>query len=422
MSRASIYTKLPLATWAKIMGLHPLHFEQVRIGEQDPHCDHIYFQFPWQTADHVSREEIAQAIAEAENRIETQLGYHLAPTWDVDEWREVPRLNRAGLVNLNAADSRGFRTTVQAKFGYFISGGVETKTLIDADAAIVYTDRDNDSYFETATVTVPTTVTDPREIAIYYPGHEGDDAWEIRPTQVRISGGNAVITFRRELVVIEEKLELFDIEGGEAIGTDDGDFLEVVDVYRHWNDPQTQATFLWEPMAGGWCGVCNGSGCETCSFSAQSGCLVARGDPRQSILSFGPADWSADDNNFSRVNWAVSRQPDIARLYYYSGWQDKRLTLNNRMDPEWERIVAYYAAALLDRPPCDCAKGDWSRWRQDLTIVKGDDEGLAVYREPGSGLAYGVFGDTGNPFGTRRGQVNAWLAVKHEIIGHAVHI
>lgn len=418
MGRASTRTKLPLTVWAKLFGMHPLHFNQVRLVD-NPHCDHIMFQYEWQAADHVGREEIAQAIAEAETRIENALRYRLAPGWEVDEWHPTHRPFNSAMVNLNSADSRGYNQTVRANWGYMISGGREAKDLVSAEANIVYTDVDGDNYFEKATVTVATVAQDKNEIAVFYPGHSGDDAWEIRPINVVISGGTVTITFRREECVIEDLLEAYDIEGGEALGTDDDAFLTEVDVYRRYNDPQTQASFLWEPMANGWCAVCNGSGCASCAYSAQTGCLIVRGDPRQSIIAYHPAEWDSVENEFTNHSWDVSRQPDIVRLYYYAGWRNKSQEYVSRMDPQWERAVAYMAAAQLDRPPCDCAKGNWNKWREDLTLVSGDEDGKAYYREPG-----GIFGKSilDNPFGSRRGEIYAWRKVAPLIIGTSVDL
>lgn len=419
MAIASIKTKLPLTTWAKYMGMHPLHFEQVRVGGQDPHCDHIYFQHSWQTADHVSREEIAQAIADAESKIENYLGYRIAPAWEVDEWKQTIRPYDTRFVNYNNSDVRGFMQTVRANWGYMISGGREAKDLVDAGASIAYSDVDGDGYKERAVITATVTFNDPSEVEIYYPGHGGEKEWQIRPIEVVISGANATITLKRELLVAEELLNVHDIEGAEAIGTDDTDFLEEVDVYRHYNDPQTQASFLWEPAAGGYCGTCGGTGCSLCSYTTQTGCLILRGEPRQSIVGYHPAEWNATDLEFNSVTWAVNRQPDIARLYYYAGWRDKSLRYTNRMDTEWERVVAYMAAAMLDRPPCDCSKGDWSRWRQDFALQAGSEDGQAFFRELG-----GLFGKSilDNPFGTRRGEIYAWRKVASLMVAHAVPV
>lgn len=415
MAVASIYTKLPLDTFFKYMGFHPLHANQVVFGDQT-HCDNVVFQHEWQTADKVSREEIAQAIAEAESKIENALKYRLAPAWEVDEWRQTSRPRQPEFVRFDAGDVRGYPSTVHANWGYFITGGIEAKTLIDADAAIVYTDEDSDGYFETATVSVVTSVTDKNEIAAYYPGKDGANIWEIRPTRVAISGGVATITFRRELAVNPDLFEVLDIEGAEATGTDNADFLTTVDVYRHWNDPSTQASFLWGPLASGGCG-CSGDGCASCAFSTGTGCLQTVYDPRQSILSLASADWDVDTQQFNRIGWPFTRAADIVRLYYRSGWRDKSLDFSFRMDPQWERTVAYMAAALLERPPCDCVKGTWQRWRQDLTLTEGSSDGgigLGYFRQPQ--------GNIDNPFGTTRGEVNAWRRVKDKIIAEPVEL
>jgi hypothetical protein len=348
------------------------------------------------------------------------LGYRLSPDWEVDEWRPTVRPFRRELVNFNGSDVRGYKSAIHANWGWFISGGIRASSLIEADAAIVYSDSDNDGYDETATVSVATTATDINEIHVYYPGHDGDDAWEIRPISVSISGGTATIVFRRELAVIEEKLNLFDIEDAEAVGETDADFLTEVDVYRVYNDPQTQVSFLWEPLAGVYCGSCNGSGCEACAYSTQTGCIILRGDPRQSIIGFTPASWDSDNLNFTSEAWTVNRYPDIARLYYYAGYRDKRQNYVYRMSPDWERTVAYMAAALMDRPPCDCAAAVWRKQREDFALIEGDEDGKPLYRVP-AGLESSKHITT-NPFGSRRGEVNAWLKVRDLQIFSAVDL
>src|SRR3972149_7695618 len=101
MARAMTPTKLPLATWAKYMGVHPVHFGQVNM-DTNPHCSDIYYQYEWQTADHTSREEIARVIAEAEAKIEEALGYRLAPSWEIDEWRPTTRPFSPEMINYNS--------------------------------------------------------------------------------------------------------------------------------------------------------------------------------------------------------------------------------------------------------------------------------------------------------------------------------
>lgn len=410
MALASIKTKLSLDRWFALMGINPLHANQVRLDDADNAlCSDIYFQYNWQTADHISREQLAQTIAEVEEEIESWLGYHMCPDWEVDEWRPTLRPMNAEYVNYNVHDVRGYRQTVRADWGYFISGGIRAQTLVEAGVAIAYTDEDGDGYKETATVIVNTVAQDPNEIVIFYPGKGGDDAWEIRSTEVSIAVPVATITFRREQAVIPDKLEAFNIEGAEAIGTVDADFLDKVDVYRRYNDPQAQASFLWEPLATGLCGTCGGTGCTVCAYSTQTGCLILRGEPRQSLVGYWPATWNEDTLDFDRDTWAVSRQPDVVRLYYYSGWRDKNSRYVSRLSADWERTVAYMTAARLPRPPCDCSADTWRYWREDLNLASGDENGPATYNPLLSRV--GLANPLDNPFGSKRGELMAWRKI-----------
>jgi hypothetical protein len=410
---ASTPTKLPLSTFAKNLGMHPLHFEQVRL-ETNPHCSEIMVQYSWQNSDHVSREEIAIAISQAEEKIENQLGYRLGPSWEVDEWKGVVGPKQPEFFHLRQDTfMNGRSASQQAEWGYFISGGVEAKSFI-FKPDITWTDEDGDGYFETGTVTFTTVVTDINEIEAYYPGKDGDATFQIRPITVNILAGVATVTFRRELCVKLSFLEAIDEPQG-VDGLDDGNFLTAVDIYRHYNDPSQQVTFLWEPLTFG-CG-CGTGGCPRCAYNAATGCLMSRGDPRQSILGYSVADWNVDDQAFSAAVWPMTRQPDITRLYYRSGWRNKSQRFaNSRMDPYWERVVTYMAAAMLDRPPCDCAADVWYRYRRDLTLVDGSTENDAnpIFRQP--------TGTLDNPFGTKAGEVMAWREVRDKIIGHAALI
>jgi len=132
---------------------------------------------------------------------------------------------------------------------------------------------------------------------------------------------------------------------------------------------------------------------------------MLRDDPRQSIVVYRPGTWNADTQVFDAAPYTVCREPDLVRLYYYAGMRDKRLDCPRvQMDREWERVVAYYAAALLDRPICECNNiKTWvDHWQRDLAIP-GVDDGLRVSAE-----------QLNNPFGTRRGAVFAWNRVNRE--------
>ena len=72
------------------------------------------------------------------------------------------------------------------------------------------------------------------------------------------------------------------------------------------------------------------------------------------------------------------------------------------MHPYWAVIVAHFAAALLRKPPCECNKLDFEHWQQDLAFAGGVGE---------ASLFNLSAGELANPFGTRRGMIEAWRAV-----------
>lgn len=410
-------TKLSLKDFGRILGINPLHLGQVVFtpsGVAPRTCDQAYFEHDWQDHDRISRESMAIAIAEAEELIERQIGYRLAPAWEVDEWRPTIRPYKPELTRLHNYDVRGYTQAVKANWGHFISGGIRSKEIIEEGAAITYTDPNSDGFFERATVIVTVDADlSPCELHIYYPDHDGDDAWEIKPIQVSIVGTTATIIFGREQAVVESELEDFYPEPVD--GTDDTLFLENLDVYRVYNDPQTQVSFLWEPFGLG-CQHCGSEGCSVCAYSIQTGCIHLRSDPRSSLVVPTPASWNQETLSFDSEVFSVAHQPDIVRLYYYSGLRDKRKPCTQDMDEQWKRTVAHYAVSLLDRPPCDCSVTEWAYWHEDLALVQGNNASgnqRGIYRISNRNLD--------NPFGTRRGQVDAWnRCLKEGIIEMAI--
>jgi hypothetical protein len=416
MARAETKTKLPLDRWAQIVGINPMHFNGVYVRAPTT-CAEPWLQFPYQTADRVSREEVAIAIAHAEAMCERFLRYRLLPTWETDEWHESIRPNLPELHNISVSDLRGYSQTVQAKHGHFLSGGIRASTLIEADTAVAYTDPDGDSYDEVATVTVTVDVGQSGcELRVYFPVSNtmvatgGEDQWEIKPISVSVSGTTATITFRREQAVLPQlQVDLVPPTDDSHLrgvdGADAANFLDEVDVYRVYNDPQTQATFLWEPFE------CDDAALG--SYIAQTGFLMIRDDPRLSRVGYRAGTWDSATSAFVAVEWARQRSPDIVRLWYYAGLRTKNLDCPTvAMDPDWERTVAYFAAALLDRPICECNNVQaWvAHWQRDLAIA-GEEEGLSI--SPA---------DLDSEFGTRRGAVAAWRRVIGEdgAVGHGV--
>lgn len=399
MARATTPTWLPLDRWAEIIGLDPLHFNGVITAlRPDRACnsgEDIWMQWAYQDASKISREDLAEAIRDAEQQIANYIGYSLLPDWVIDERRETvrPALRELYSGGLNV---RWMGKSVNANRGYVIAGGQKARTVISAGAAIVRSDADGDGYNELCTVTVASSV-DVEEVRVYFPGESGADEWEIRPVKVAASGGNLTITFKIWQVPLPD---LWDALNATGIDGDVGaSFVTTVDVYRVYNDPQSQLQLLWE---GGGCGSCS-----ACTFGAQAGCLHVR-NPRLGTVVYEPAEWDAAAGSFNAAEFAVCREPERLRLWYYGGWRwetsDPRKRATVDMDPFWEKAVAYYAAALLMREVCSCNNTekflDW--WREDLARVGAE----VSYQNDEAVLS--------NPFGTRRGGVYAWERCNQE--------
>lgn len=402
MARASTPTWLSLDRWAQIMGLDPLHFNGVFTSlRPDSACnsgEDIWLQFAYQDASKVSREDLAEAIRDAERQLANYIGYNLLPDWTIDERLKTTRPAIPGVFSSGYTNARWMSRSVTTKRGYFIAGGQRAKSVISAGAAIVRSDADGDGYQELCTVTVATSV-DAEEIRVYFPSQSGADVWEIRPVTVSVSGGVATITFKIWQVPdpdLWEALNASGIDGDVA-----GNFITTVDVYRVYNDPQSQLQMLWEPSPGLVSCGCGSETCQVCTFAAQAGCLHTR-DPRLGIVAYSAATWDSADSEFDAAELAVCRDPDRVRVWYQSGWRWEEAAqtgarASRDMDPYWEKAVAYLAIALLEREVCACNNVEHfiDHWREDLA-------------RNGREVSYqNVPGLLANPFGTTRG---AWYA------------
>ncbi len=411
MARTTTRTQLPLDRWAEILGVDPLHFNQVSSTVRpNSSCSSPWKQYAWQESDRVGREDVAQAIQQAEDTIIRELGYNLIPTWEVDERLPTVRPGIPELLNQSGLDLRGFAAGVQTQWGHFVSGGIEAKSLIEAGVAVNFSDEDGDLYEETATIITATdtdadgnSVTDESEVAVYFPGTSAADEWEIRPLRtVVIAGGTITIRMWRHQLVDPDLTE--GLTPTAVDGATDGDFTATLDVYRHRNDPQTQTQLIWSNRPD----TCDcGSGtCTVCTLSTQYGCLTAR-DYRTGLVTYSPATWDSDDLEFQGQSFAVSRAPDRLRLWYYAGHQDTRRNWPTlQMDPSLERAVAYYSLAILDRPLCGCDNLERlvRKWSEDLSLN---------LTTPANSVSYGTADRVlNNPLGTSRGAIAAWNIIR----------
>ena len=414
MARSNVWTYLPLDRFTRIISYSPLLFSQVYVPGDDPFgeerqpavaCSDPVLQYSWQPkgGGRPGRDEIAQAIAQAEEMIVRELGFPPVPTWIADDRVVPPRSMPGGY----GRAIQPWMFSVRTNNKYVIQGGQEAWAAVQLAAAITYSDVDGDGYFEKATVTVATTVTDVNEIAVYYPGESHDPGWEIRPIKVTIAGGNATITFDRQQAVLPDLLESL---GAVAVdGTDDDKFLTTVDVYRHYNDPSQMAILEWTPS------ICDLSGCQ---IEADTGCLTAI-DERNGIVTVHAGTWDSATSTWTHDCCSWWQRPMRTRLWYRAGYRAPQGTRGvarpmHDMAPELERAISLLALSLMDRMWCTCEqlRNMQAHWRADLSMRSSNQSQSVSYQVSRRVLD--------NPFGPTRAASFAWDVVQKLRVGEAV--
>lgn len=400
MGRASTPTLLPLDSYARIMGIDPRHFNGVvtELWPASASCAAIWFQYAWQNVDAVSREDLAEAIQQAEADMAKELGFFLSPSW-VEEERQRWTFSRPTEVRFEehiGLGQRRLRKSVRADRAKIISGGIRAVDPIAVPTAApntwTWSDEDGDGEDDTvsiAAIAFPADLVDPCEVAVYFAGHLADEKYRIRPITVDLAAGAIVIS--RWLLVDPI---LWEGQQGEIDGLDDANFVDEVDIYQLYNEPSQQAQFEWEPLPEEECD-------KVCGYWYQPACLGIR-DHRRGLVVPYPAIYAAPD--WARANFQLSREPDRVRLWYLSG-EDLE---GCEMTRFWQRAVAYYATALLHRQVCGCEALERfvGYWREPPS--------LETEHWPDRALS--------NPFGPQLGAVFAWDKVQQNLIGRGMAV
>lgn len=422
-----IYNLLPLESWRAIMQFHPWHFwsiaDSTSLSTAANGCDTLVRQHAWQNSDAASRDDVARAIAAAENIMADQLGFWPAPVY-LSQTRPWPP----------NSDAWGRWWNVQLDTGQIQAAGVETRTSIANATAVTYTDTDGDGYMDTFTIgPVATTVTDPKEIALYFAtadrfsaGEVSADVgerWRIAPVVVTISGGNVTVRGSAWQLIKPVTYEGVTNAGANGLApattlVTPAHYATTVDLYRRWTDPNgttaatSQGVIIWEtrPRYG-----CN---CDNASISsgfagsifdpaavATATARVGIRDAENGVVSLGEATFDSTTGLWSSLNWAICDVPDRALVRVLAGWP---LDADGQMARIYQTVVARLAAAELARPICGCtdANRELYRWQFDVARSGGANDEVygAISQE-----------DLNNPFGTRRGHIAAWKFVSNRL-------
>ena len=411
MARASTPTLLSLDDYAKLTGINPAHFNTSASSQITPitrnACQDLWVQYSWQQSDIVSREDLAMTIAEAEAAIADFLGYWPAPVWINEDVLPYPRYHRPDRIQHSQMGIRGYGKGVRARWGQIIAPGQRAVSCLDRAVTVVYSDADGDGFDETATVTFAVTWTDAREVKVYTSGHSGAREWEIRPPRSKtISGGTFTATFWAWQMIEPDLWEtLPTTDDLSAIDwTDSANLVTDVDVCREYNDPtEISARFYWEPMPP--CSTVVGMCCpdEPGALTTQDGVCHVR-DAGAGLLVPTEATYNSVDGLWEADTVTVCRDPDFVKTWYYCGMIDNGFLAGNRLDPlslPLARAIMWLATARLERPLCACSNV--------TSLCQSLQADIAVAGEGGDMLSDSALNC---PFGTKRGEIMAWRAIK----------
>lgn len=404
-------TMLTLDRFSRILGYSPLLMHQVYVPELQPasSCSDPILQYTWQPrgGGRPSRQEMANAICQAEAVITDALGFSPLPRWQADEGVMLARPRPGGRMVYPIGPYASYLSVI-TRSKYVLYGGAEAFTTLELSSPITYSDQDGDGYFETATVTVAITdVTTANEIAVFYPGTAHDPSWRIKPIRVDIDPLIllATITFGRHLAVKPELTEQLDANGVD--GLNDANFLTGVDVYRQYNDPSQMATVEWPA------GLCEAAGP---GVTAAQAAVFTVSDARSGVISLTPATWDgASSYVFAWPAWPA--QPERVRLWYKAGLTNSGAAddrTHHQLTSALERAIAYLALSYLDREWQDCEQlhNLHAHWRADLSMRRSSAAESTSFNRR--------IETFDNPFGTTRAAVHAWGIVKRLAVGEAV--
>jgi hypothetical protein len=274
-------------------------------GVYSPDCDHYECRDIWTLA---QRNDIASYLAQAQELIESELGYFLCPKWVTDERHEYARV-------------------LMTKWGYLIAGGVMSDTVIQAGAAVNHA-------ADPATITVGGVTCNCADLHVYYPG----TCDEIKPLTMSITAGVLTITIPWCRMVAPayqsnppEGLALADVATWIS---------HTVDVHCISNDTTTQAHHIVGPHH---CGT-------DCTETEHDACIYVR---RATVGS-------------------VSTKRTASSCGHCAQWVDLNYLSGLTTLPKTaEDMIIRLAHSLMPAEPCGCdwTKLLWQRDRTVPTVL-----------------------------------------------------
>lgn len=423
----------PLDTWRRVFQWNPRHFwgwagtGKAKITAK---CAGLLREYGWQDSDAAARSGIREALAVAENSLARHLRYPIAPRYAVATL-PYPRLGNLELMRAYPADASGRRLAVLLPEGEILALGVEARAVIGdcpltgavpygnspspVTPYLIYRDNDGDGLPDQFEAAIATTLTDPREIAVYvsaadrWDGTGLSERWRVQPARVSITGGVATITGPAWVCA---RPVLYEGEDGDPLNGLDpavlANYLTALTVARRYTDPNgttlatAQAVLTWESgPAPSFC--CPAPGSDPAAV-AQTVARVGVRDAAAGLVTPAQAVYDATSGTWAQVyDWAAlgCREPDRVTVRYLAGVAPDD---DGAPVEPWRSTVCRLAAADLARPVCSCQEANKgvALWQADLSQTGATD---ATFQTPD---------DFDNPLGSRRGQIYAWRQIAEE--------
>lgn len=384
MARSDTETLLGLDAYARMIGADPRHFNQLtcRAFPVKKGTSSLWYQTSWPNAGRACRDEVAQAIAEAEELIADTIGYFVAPKYIAQEAYTYP-LPPSGRTSAATPALLNLRKLRFVAAGYRFVATVQDSV----DISTSYVDPDGDGWNESVSISIThadASQWDASEIGVFPHDSPTDEIYRIRDLRVAISGTTITIRGQSAQFIVPD---LWDND--EVIDGDDSSvFLDSVDIKRIYTDSSEAypgAVMEWSSL------------CTTPPTSPTYGVLLPY-LPEQGIVTLYSATWDDATQAWTygtTLPCACSGLPNRILLSYLSGQPLQRGQIN----PKLARAVAALATARLTTP------------------VSGGGESIdKLHHEWQVGIAKPTYQQSGCPFGMRQGAWIAWQTV-HALLG-----
>lgn len=395
-----------LQSWLQYMDMHPWHSYQLsnQLIPLDSRCSNLVYEYAWQGQERAGRQDIRTAITTAEDLFAKYAHYYPAPRFSEStlKWQQMGDYR---LTNFSSANPRGKFLGYQLPVGHIKALGYEEKTLT-TNVNLTYSDEDSDGLFETATATFTKANTQSDEL--YFEFVASDYIYpysnhQIIPRSVVKAGNNFTVKFDTPALVKPINYTApkpLTLDPSVLPPTATTPFASQLQVSKLWCNPDgttldtAQAVLIWETApypeyAIPWFNT-------TTPDPSGLTYAIARGnirDARQGIVYVGESIYDSNTGTWTGlVDFNKCRPPDRVKFRYQSGISDAMTDV----------VIARLAAAELARPICACnaTNKQLMEWQVDLARLGATDE------------TYALPNDSTNPFGTRRGHLQAWRYIQ----------